>query len=165
MESLKTTTVIYLAILSINAACSTLRKNDWAETKKYVPTSRALYDTIAHMDSALFEAFNNRDIEKQKTIFSTNLEFYHDNGGLTNYNQVIENTRRLFGQSNGLKRVLVPGTLEVYPIKDFGAIEIGTHRFCHRENGKDDCGTFKFVHIWQKTNDGWKLTRVISYDH
>ena len=24
-------------------------------------------------------------------------------------------------------------------------MEIGEHRFCHKENGKDDCGTFKFA--------------------
>ena len=30
------------------------------------------------------------------------------------------------------------GTLEVHPIKDFGAIEIGTHQFRHIENGKEE---------------------------
>jgi hypothetical protein len=66
---------------------------------------------------------------------------------------------------NGLKRELVPGTLEVYPVRDYGAIEIGSHRFCHDENGKQDCGTFKFMHIWKKTGNEWKITRIISYDH
>ncbi len=26
-----------------------------------------------------------------------------------------------------------------------------------------DCGTFEFVHVWKQTNDGWKMSRVISY--
>ncbi len=71
----------------------------------------------------------------------------------------------MFDQNIGLKRELVPGSLEVYPIKDFGAIEIGAHTFCHIENGKNDCGTFKFVEVWKNNKGEWKLTRIISYDH
>ncbi|MBL0048058.1 MAG: nuclear transport factor 2 family protein [Bacteroidetes bacterium] len=64
-----------------------------------------------------------------------------------------------------MSRKLVNGSLEVHPIKDFGAIEIGTHEFRHMENGKEELGVFKFVMIWQKQNDGWKISRVISFDH
>lgn len=64
-----------------------------------------------------------------------------------------------------MTRTLVEGSLEVYPVKDYGAIQIGSHTFCHMENGQEDCGTFKFVHLWRKENDSWKLTRVISYGH
>lgn len=158
-------TGVYIVLLFIAAACSAYNKNGDGLTRPYVPASNELYDTIAHMDSVLFDAFNNQDLDKLKTIFATELEFYHDKGGLTNYSQVIENTRRLFDQNNGLKRTLIPGSLEVYPVKEYGAIEIGMHRFCHQENGKEDCGTFKFVHIWRRQDKGWKLTRVISYDH
>ena len=49
-----------------------------------------------------------------------------------------------------LIRQLVPGSLEVYPIKDYGAIETGRHTFTHTENGKPQVGTFKFMQIWQK---------------
>ncbi len=45
----------------------------------------ALYKEIAHMDSVVFNAFNTRDIETFRTLFDESLEFYHDTGGLTNY--------------------------------------------------------------------------------
>ena len=125
----------------------------------------SLYNEIAHMDSVLFNAFNNRDMEKFKTLFTTDLEFYHDKGGLTDYNYSIQSFANTIAQNNSLKRELVIGSLEVYPIKDYGAIQIGAHTFCHMENGKEDCGTFKFVHVWKKINNEWKITRVISYDH
>jgi len=67
--------------------------------------------------------------------------------------------------NNGLRRELVKGSLEIYPIPGYGAMEIGEHKFCHLENGKQDCGTFKFVHIWEKKNGEWKISRVVSYDH
>ncbi len=86
-------------------------------------------------------------------------------GGLTNREQTREGFAKMFGNSPDIRRELIPGSLQVYPIKDFGAIEIGTHRFCHKENGKDDCGNFPFVMVWRKSADSWKVSRVISYGH
>jgi Domain of unknown function (DUF4440) len=125
----------------------------------------SLYKEVAHLDSILFNAFNTRDVEKFKTFFAEDLEFYHDKGGLTNYEYTINSLKTVAKNNDGLRRDLVKGSLEVYPIPGYGAMEIGAHRFCHLENGKQDCGTFKFVHIWQKKNNEWKITRVISYDH
>ena len=117
------------------------------------------------MDSVVFNAFNNRDTATFNKLFVKDLEFYHDKGGLTGYEQTVNFTKAQLENKSDLKRTLVPGSLEVYPIKDYGAIQIGAHQFCHTENGKPDCGTFKFVHIWKKTNNEWKITRVVSYDH
>jgi hypothetical protein len=61
-------------------------------------------------------------------------------------------------------RELLPGSLAVYPIKDFGAIEQGTHRFCQQESGKCE-GLADFVIVWHRTADGWRITRVLSYGH
>ena len=125
-----------------------------------------LYTEIARMDSLMFTAFNNRDLNSFKKLFTQDLEFYHDKGGLTGYEHTINFLKSTAdNKQNDLTRRLVPGTLEVYPIKDYGAIEIGAHQFCHTENGKQDCGTFKFLHVWKKTEEGWKVTRVVSYDH
>ena len=129
------------------------------------PAINPLYTEIAQMDSLLFDAFNSRNIEKLKTFFSANLEVYQDNTGLRNYSQTIESFTGLFKKDYILKRELVAQSMEVYPIKDFGAIQTGRHTFCHTENGKLQCGTFKFVHIWEKTTEGWKIKRLITYDH
>jgi hypothetical protein len=117
------------------------------------------------MDSVLFTAFNNRDMNTFKSLFTPDLEFYHDKGGLTDYNYSIQSFANTIAQNNGLRRELVKGSLEVYPIKDYGAIQVAAHTFCHPENGKMDCGSFKFVHIWKKIGNDWKITRVVSYDH
>jgi hypothetical protein len=54
----------------------------------------------------------------------------------------------------------------VYPIHDFGAVEIGVHRFYHPNGPKPDTpGEAKFIHIWQLKDGVWKVTRVISIDH
>jgi hypothetical protein len=124
-----------------------------------------LYKEIAHQDSTLFNAFNSRDVETFKNTFAPDLEFYHDKGGLTDLNYTVESLKRTAAQNNGLRRELVPGSMEVYPIPNYGAMQIAAHTFCHSENGKQDCGTFKFVHVWHKTPAGWKLARVVSYGH
>ena len=98
-------------------------------------------------------------------MFTNDLEWYQDNGGLISYKTVFENFANTFKKPFKLTRELVPGSLEVHPIKDYGAIEIGVHRFRHIENGKEEVGTFKFVMIWQQKNELWKISRVISYDH
>lgn len=128
-------------------------------------SSRKLYDEIGRMDSILFNAFNTRDVAMFASFFTKDLEFYHDKGGLTGYDYTMTFMNDVAKNNNGLRRELVKGSLEVYPIPGYGAMEIGSHKFCHFENGKHDCGTFRFVHIWQKKDGAWKISRVISYDH
>jgi ketosteroid isomerase-like protein len=117
------------------------------------------------MDDTLTEAFNAHDLDRLMALFARDLEFYHDTGGRQSYDDVTSGFRGLFAANNGIERSLLPGSLEVYPIKDYGAIEIGEHRFCHQENGRTECGSVRFVHVWRKEADRWKITRVVSYGH
>jgi hypothetical protein len=136
-----------------------------AQEKKVSPTSQDLYNEIARMDSTIFSYFNTQKFEPFKAMFTKNLEWFQDNDGLITYNKVFSNFKMMFGRPGKLTRQLVPGSLEVHPIKNYGAIEIGTHQFKHIENGKEETGTFKFTMIWQKLNGQWKISRVISYNH
>src|SRR6185295_5864202 len=106
-----------------------------------------LYKEIAHMDSVVFNALNSRDVETFKSLFSADLEFFHDKSGLTNYDHTVEFLKTTAKNNDQLRRDLVPGSLEVYPIPGYGAMQIGAHTFCHIEDGKQQCGTFKFVHV------------------
>lgn len=119
------------------------------------------------MDSILFNAFNDRDLRTLKTLFTDDLEFYHDQDGLTSYQQNMESFERHFESDTRVRRQLVEGSLEVYPIKDYGAVEVGIHHFYSTKKGQPEqlTATAKFVHVWRQTDDGWKISRVISYDH
>jgi len=150
--------LLAIIIASINFTNAQSNQNSLTE-------NTPLFKEIAHLDSVLFNAFNTRDIDKFKTLFTEDLEFYHDKGGLTNYDHTIDFLKATTELNNQLKRELVKGSLEVYPIPGYGAMEIGEHTFCHMENSKQDCGTFKFVQIWQKKNNEWKISRVVSYGH
>ncbi|MCZ2479676.1 nuclear transport factor 2 family protein [Aquirufa nivalisilvae] len=127
--------------------------------------STELFQRIAHLDSAMFQAYNQRDMPTFKQYFTSDLEWFQDNGGLLHYETVIANFQNIFNRDYVLTRKLVPGTLEVHPIKDYGAIHIGRHIFSHIENGKLEVGEFKFLMIWKNDQGNWKISRVVSYDH
>ena len=107
-----------------------------AQEKKVAPTSLQLYKEIERADSVLFEAFNRQDMATFKAMFTKDLEWFQDNGGLIPYKTIFENFGNTFKNENKLSRVLVKESLEVHPLKDYGAIQIGSHQFRHFENGK-----------------------------
>jgi ketosteroid isomerase-like protein len=117
------------------------------------------------MDATIFDAFNTHDASRVMSLFTDDVEFYHDKDGVSNYQQTAQAFKKLFASVPDIRRELVLGTLEVYPINDYGAIEVGVHRFTHTENDNEETGSFKFVHIWRKTGDSWRISRAISYGH
>lgn len=155
------------ALLLLIGACVRTQPAVPAAAVARLPVSPALYATIARQDSLMFVAFNQHDVATLQTFFAEDLEFYHDKGGLANFQQTMQGFRNLFEQNKttGLNRQLVPGTLEVFPINGYGAVETYQHRFCHVENGRDDCGTFKNMMVWRLKDGRWQVTRVVSYDH
>ena len=160
MKRLQSTVPLALLFCCILFACSSAK--NVVTTNKYFPDSQSLYDTIVKWDSIYFTAYNTCDLEKQRSIFSDSLEFYHDKGGLsTSKKEIMEALQKnICGK---VTRELVPESIEVYPIKDFGAVEMGMHRF---HNNQEPAGSSshagKFVIIWQHLNNTWRITRVIS---
>ena len=152
-----------LLVITVGLVATGLAALDHAP--QAAPASQELYDEIRRMDSVLSDAFDTHDINKLKALFTEDLEFYQDNEGLVGYEQTVKDFESLFAQGNQMRRKLVEGSLEVYPIKDYGAVEMGAHQFCHVENGKDECGTFRFVHLWRRGDGAWKISRVVSYAH
>lgn len=157
-----TYSVKQFAAILISVCCTGVAT---AQEKKVAATSAALYKEIAVQDSMMFAAFNSQDMPVFKNFFSPDLEWYQDNGGLISYDTVFMNFANNFSKEYKLTRTLEKSSFEVHPIKNYGAIEIGTHQFRHMENGREETGTFKFLMIWRQTNGKWQITRVVSYDH
>lgn len=124
-----------------------------------------LYVEIQRLEDRMSDAFNRHDLDALMALFTSDLEFYHDTGGLQSFAAVRAGFQGLFAQDNGIRRNLIPETLRVFPVKDYGAVELGEHQFCHEENGRTDCGTFEFIQVWRKEGAEWKIARVISIGH
>lgn len=125
----------------------------------------ALEQTVAALDQRLFAAYDAHDVAALMAQFEPGLEFFHDTGGLLGWAQVKEGFAGVFARNPDIRRTLVPGSLRVFPIKGYGAIQLGAHRFCHTEKGKLDCGTFQFMHVWHEVDGAWRVARVVSWDH
>jgi ketosteroid isomerase-like protein len=130
-----------------------------------IKSQEELDKVIASLDTALFDSYNRCDLVAFATFFADDVEFYHDQGGVTLGKADLTDSvkKNICGK---VTRELVSGTLQVYHMKGYGAVEMGVHRFHHP--GHDDTepvGEGKFIHLWQYKGGAWKITRVISYDH
>lgn len=124
--------------------------------------SGPLYDELAAMDAKLFDvAFVACDGAAFKALFSDDAEFYHDKTGAS-FGDAAR-TLKSCPRSNGVTRTLVPGSLEVYPMQGYGAVQMGRHVF--RRTGEPGAEEAKFVHLWKREGTGWRLARVLSFDH
>ena len=134
--------------------------------------TKELFDELAEKDRMLYDAvFNTCDLQALRGLVTEDFEMYHDKSGMPakSASQFVMNIRdlcdrRSWGEDYPVKRELVEGTLEVYPLDGYGAIQTGTHRF-YRLGGGPPVEISRFTHIWKKDADGWKLARTMSYDH
>jgi hypothetical protein len=147
---------LFLVVLS--AVCG-MRANAQSTTKP-----DPFFTTIKSLDAKLFDAYNQCDLTTLGAMVSDDLEFYHDQTGLSvgkaPFLTAIK--QNICGKT---QRALLPDTLEVYPLKGYGAVETGIHRFHHPGHPEYDVGDAKFIMLWQNKDGVWKVTRVISYDH
>ena len=132
-------------------------------TKDPKEMSRAeLTTTVKRLDADLFGAYNDCELEKFGSFFPENLEFYHDQTGggrMTREQLVAAIKQNICGK---VHRDLV--SIEVFPMKNYGALETGVHRFSHPGIDNDQ-GDAKFVQLWKYEDGRWWLTVVMSYDH
>src|SRR5215204_3958545 len=128
-----------------------------AQSRNDQPASKELYNRIASLDAALFDAYNKCEIDKVGTFFTEDLEFYHEKGGLTLGRKTSLDLMRanLCGEnSNRVRRELVKGSMEVRLINNYGAVQTGEHKFYLTQKGQKEQldGIGKFVMIWQNKN-------------
>lgn len=134
----------------------------------------ALTQTILFRDSLFWDTYNRCDVEGFRQFFTADVEFYHDKSGLTtgleNFIDIIK--KSLCGnEARRLRRAVVDGTLEVYPLENagvvYGAVLTGEHVFYlfEKDKGEHLDGLAKFTHVWLLKDGIWKMARVLSYDH
>jgi hypothetical protein len=142
-------------------SCKTGPEKKSTQEREYTPIDKKIFDEIKAMDKVFFEAYNNCDLEKQALIYSDNIEFFHDKGGLmTSKKEIIEGTKRnICGK---VTRELIDGSLEVYPINNYGAVQIGYHKFYNNQEPNAESIPSKFITMWHNENGDWKMAKVIS---
>jgi hypothetical protein len=135
----------------------------------YPASQKELEAKILAFDKEVFDTYNTCNTEGMKDLFTEDLEFYHDKGGMTNTrDEMIARTKQNLCSRPGwkIRRETIPGTLKVYPLEGYGAILTGEHRFYVTENSKEQLtGQAKFTHVFLLKDGKWKIARILSYDH
>jgi hypothetical protein len=168
MKSLVATrTVLAIFLLGFGAACANAQAAPPANVippLEKIQSQAELDKAITALDTALFDAYNTCDLAKFSSLLDDNVEFYHDQGGVTLGKEKLTQSIKDNICGGDVRRELVPGTLQIYHMKGYGAVEIGVHRFYHpKTNGT--VGEGRFITLWQCKDGAWKITRAISYDH
>jgi hypothetical protein len=153
-----------LLLLSFLALCAARADAQAVPALEEIKSQAELDKAIASLDAALFDAYNRCDLEKFASFFADDVEFYHDQGGVTLGKDNLTESVHKNICGGDVRRELVPGTLQAHHMKGYGAVEIGVHRFFHPKSNTPP-GEASFIHLWQYKDGAWKITRVISYDH
>jgi len=128
---------------------------------------------IAKADAELFDAvFMQCDAAKVAAMTTEDFRFVHDKDGESTRAQFVDSLkshceRVKTGEDFPARRELVPGSLEVWPINKYGALETGVHRFYARLPGKPETltETGDFMILWKQVDGKWLMAESISYGH
>ncbi len=122
-----------------------------------------LLEKIRALHAAFFDAYNNCDLVKLASFLAGDVEFYHDQGGVTLGREDL--TDSVKKNVCGKVKRLLPSNLQVFRMKGYGALEMGSHRFHDVRDSPESMSEAKFTMLWQDKGGVWKLTRIGSYDH
>jgi len=133
-----------------------------AQTSSEAIEMDVLKTEIIKMDSLLFEvAFNQCDAALFKKIIADDVEFYDDRYGLNlSKGNEIKSLVEKYARPEKLTREL--NSCNIDKLGNFGAVQLGEHTFLVNDV---PVGTGKFVHIWERKDNDWRLKRVVSYEH
>lgn len=153
---MKKSHLLLISLLSVLSARSQTKKS-----AAYIPADKTLFEQIVAMDKLFFDAYNTCDLKTQDSIYSEKIEFFHDKAGLiTSKEEILKGTKaNICGK---VTRYLFPESVEVYLINDYGAVEIGRHRFYNNQEPDAKSIPSKFIIVWKNETGKWKITKVIS---
>jgi ketosteroid isomerase-like protein len=136
------------------------------------PTSShdAQQASVLAADTAFWDGFNHCDPAVMGRYFTEDVEFFHDQTGLTKSRAAV--VRSLLQGPCGtpglhIRRQAVADGRRFSVVPAFGAVLAGDHVFYARQgDGPEVPATLaRFTTVWKLEPTGWKMARVVSYDH
>jgi uncharacterized protein DUF4440 len=166
MEKLHPALRTAILVLSLSVSAVFANAQEKITVLDEIKSQPELDKAITALDAKLFDAYNHCDLATFRSLVADDVEFYHDQGGLTLGGDKLTESVKNNICTGDTQRVLVPGTLRIYYMKGYGAIEMGVHRFLHpKTEAVNGTGEGSFMHLWRYKDGAWKVTRVLSYDH
>ena len=120
-------------------------------------------------DAAFWAAFNACDAAGMGRYLAEDVEFYHDMTGVTrSRDALVESMIKGPCGTPGLRmrRQIATGA-KFDPVPGYGGVLSGDHDFyATRGEGREALATrARFVAVWRRGADGWRMTRILSLAH
>jgi Domain of unknown function (DUF4440) len=138
-------------------------------------TTPEIRQAIMEADREMFDAvFTHCDAARVGSMVTDDVRFIHDKAGqfASSKSELVsmlseECARQANGTNFRSRRELIPDSLHIYAINQYGAVELGQHRFFALIPGKPEqlTETGEFVILWKQVGDRWLMAETISYDH
>ncbi len=129
-------------------------------------TTESLQREILAMDARLSDAYDACKTRRLYDIFSRDAELiFAERGRLRGIAAHVDEVRR---QDCAFRRETTASAQRVEALPGHtgaidGAIQIGEQRFCARASDICDGTSTRFVAIWHRAQNGWKIVRLIRY--
>lgn len=128
--------LIYLSLIIGLVSCHEKTENKITKPKVVkAETPTELYKAIAHVDSLMISvAQRDCDLEAYASFLSEDFEYYHDKAGYTPSKEAEMKDMNIFcgkeqRSRQPLRRQRTEGTLKVFPMDNYGALEFCDHVF------------------------------------
>lgn len=166
--------LVFLSLILSSISCNQNEENRKTKSQPVTrETPTELYQAIAHVDSLMISvAQRDCDLAAYESFLSDDFEYFHDKAGFTPSKEAEMKDMGIFcgeeqRRRQPLRRQRTEGTLKVFPMDNYGALEFCDHVFYLQINNGTEklVGSGKMTALWKLENDEWKVTRIISYDH
>ncbi|GAB2851075.1 DUF4440 domain-containing protein [Pseudoduganella ginsengisoli] len=135
----------------------------------------AIQAEIKAADAAYWKAYNSCDFSGLDALTADDVEFYHDLGGITKGRADLTGAVRnniCADKDASVRRDAAPEETQTFLLRRgdevYAALVTGQHHFFRvmKANGAAvPTDNARFSQLWMKQDKGWKLSRVMSYDH
>jgi hypothetical protein len=118
--------------------------------------------TLAALDTDISDAYNTCKLNRLRDHYAPLAELYFaDRGHSTRVGELVDDARR--NVCGKLRRETIPATLETYPVTNYGAIQLGEHRFCRVDRAQCQGIASKFMVLWRFKDGEWRIARQVRY--
>ena len=130
--------------------------------------SESLREAIIRADSLRYVAYNGEDVDGFTSFLADDVEVFHDRFSAMQGRQAVRSSlASVFERPGRVRRELVPGSLEVYPLADSAAVQLSDNHFYEvAPDGSERLARIaKLIVFWRFAEGQWTAFKLASFDH
>ncbi len=138
-----------------------------------MPTGQKLVDVITELDAKVHAGYNACDLNAMGSLIAPDVELYNDGAGrIVGRETVIDMLRKGLcegprSQGFQFRSEPVSGSLEIFPIAGFGALEFSKSAMWedHSDGTKKPVSIVRALTVWELRGGVWIVAMQFAYSH